>query len=175
VGQEPLYYNALSTGRPVEGGDPKYVSRYLDVPNSPQFPFGFGLSYTTFRYGTTEINQKQLKASALSTSLSRSASKPVLTPSAEVTNTGQRPGEEVVQLYVRLQGTSVAQPVRALKGFQRVTLGVGETKKVTFDLGPEALALWNDRNQFAVEPAKVSIWIAPDSTQGTKAEVEIAP
>ena len=175
VGQEPLYYNALSTGRPVEGGDPKYVSRYLDVPNSPQFPFGFGLSYTSFRYGVTEVSQKQLKASSLSTVLNGSASKPVLTATAEITNTGQRPGEEVVQLYVRLQGTSVAQPVRALKGFQRVTLRTGETKKVTFDLGPEALALWNDRNQFAVEPAKVSIWIASDSTQGTKAEVEIAP
>ena len=175
AGQEPLYYNALSTGRPVEGGDPKYVSRYLDVPDSPQFPFGFGLSYTTFRYGTTEITQKQLKASALSTSLTGSASKPVLTATAEVTNTGQRPGEEVVQLYVRLQGTSTAQPVRALKGFQRVTLGPGETKKVTFDLGAEAVALWNDHNRFAAEPAKVSIWIAPDSTQGTKAELEIVP
>jgi len=175
VGQEPLYYNALSTGRPVEGGDPKYVSRYLDVPNSPQFPFGFGLSYTSFRYGVTEISQKQLKTSSLNTGLHGSASKPALTATAEVTNTGQRPGEEVVQLYVRLQGTTVAQPVRALKGFQRVTMGPGETKKVTFDLSSEAFALWNDHNQFAIEPAKVSIWIAPDSAQGTKAEVEIMP
>jgi beta-glucosidase len=69
----------------------------------------------------------------------------------------------------------VAQPVRVLKGFQRITLAPGETKKVTFDLGPEALALWNDHNRFATEPSKASIWIAPDSTQGTKAKVEIVP
>jgi beta-glucosidase len=175
VGQEPLYYNALSTGRPVEGGDPKYVSRYLDVPNSPQFPFGFGLSYTTFRYGATEVSQKQLKASVLNTALSANGSKAALTATAEVTNTGQSAGEEVVQLYVRLQGTSVAQPVRTLKGFQRVTLGPGETKKVTFDLGPDAFALWNDHNHFATETSKVNIWVAPDSIQGTKAEVEILP
>ncbi len=83
--------------------------------------------------------------------------------------------EPVVQLYVRLQGTSVAQPMRALKGFRRVALAPAETKKVTFDLGPEAFAMWNDRNQFAVEPAKVSIWISPDSARGTAGAVEIVP
>jgi beta-glucosidase len=184
VGQEPLYYNALNTGRPAdkydltkppESGDDKYVSRYIDVPNSPQFPFGFGLSYTTFRYGATEVSEKQLKASTLSTALNGGGSKPVLTATAEVTNTGQRPGEEMVQLYVRLLGTSVAQPVRALKGFQRVALGPGETKKVTFELSTEAFALWKDHNQFAVEPAKVSVWVAPDSAHGAEAALEIVP
>jgi beta-glucosidase len=132
-------------------------------------------TYTSFRYGATEVGQKQLKASALNVALNSNGSKPVLTATAEVTNSGQRPGEEVVQLYVRLQGTSVAQSVRALKGLQRITLRAGESKKVTFDLGSEAFALWNDHNRFAVETAKVSVWIAPDSSQGTKAEVEIAP
>ncbi|HEY7615686.1 MAG TPA: glycoside hydrolase family 3 N-terminal domain-containing protein, partial [Terriglobales bacterium] len=164
VGQLPLYYNALNTGRPAgkfdlskppAGGDDKYVSRYIDEQNSPQFPFGYGLSYTSFRYGPTEINVKQLKASALNAGLN--GGKAALTASAEITNAGSRAGEEVVQLYVRLQGTSVAQPVRALKGFQRVSLGPGEARKVTFAPEPEAFALWNDRNQFAAEPAKVTI------------------
>ncbi len=133
VGQEPLYYNALNTGRPADkndltdppgGSDDTYVSRYIDERNDPQFPFGYGLSYTTFRYGSTEISASQLKASELATGLHDSAgrARAVLTASVDVTNTGSRPGEEVVQLYVRLIGTSVAQPVRALKGFQRISL-----------------------------------------------------
>ncbi len=99
----------------------------------------------------------------------------MLTASAEVTNTGSRPAEEVVQLYVRLQGTSMTQPVRALKGFQRIPLAPGETKKVTFMLRPEAFALWDDQNHFVVEPAKVTVWIGPDSAHGSGAELEIQP
>jgi len=183
VGQEPLYYNALSTGRPIGNtdltkppSDEKYVSRYLDEQNTPQFPFGFGLSYTNVRYGATEVSRKQLKASSLNTNLHASGvDEPALTVSAEVMNTGSRPVEEVIQLYVRLQGTSVAQPVRALKGFRRIALAPGETKKVTFGLGPDAFAMWNEQNQFAVESAKVSIWISPDSAHGTAGAVEIVP
>jgi beta-glucosidase len=186
VGQEPLYYNALNTGRPADkkdltnppgGDDDTYVSRYIDERNDPQFPFGYGLSYTTFRYGSTEISASQLEASGLTTDLNASAdpSKAVLTASVDVTNTGSRPGEEVVQLYVRLIGTSVAQPVRALKGFQRVSLAPGERKKVTFALGPDAFALWNDRNQWVVEAAKVAVWISPDSAHGSPATVQILP
>ena len=183
VGQEPLYYNALSTGRPIDNTDPtkppsddKYLSRYIDEQNSPQFPFGYGLSYTSLRYGATEVSRNQLKASSLNAIHDASGMhEPALTASAEVTNTGSRAAEEVVQLYVRLQGTSVAQPVRALKGFRRVALAPGETKKVTFAVGPDAFAIWNDRNQFAVEPAKVSIWISPDSEHGTAGAVEIVP
>jgi beta-glucosidase len=185
VGQEPLYYNALSTGRPADKadlskppstGDDKYVSRYIDEQNSPQFPFGYGLSYTSFRYGGTELNTKQLKASTLQAEPDGvSQSRTALTASAEVANTGSRAGEEVVQVYVRLEGTSVAQPVRALKGFQRVSLAPGETRKVTFALPPDAFALWNDRNQFAVESAKVTVWIGPDSAHGAAATLEILP
>jgi beta-glucosidase len=183
VGQEPLYYNALSTGRPVDNADPtkppsddKYLSRYIDEQNTPQFPFGYGLSYTSLRYGVTEVSGKQLKASRLNANLhATGVHGPALTASAEVVNTGSRPAEEVIQLYVRLQGTSVAQPVRALKGFRRVALAPGETKRVTFGLGPEAFAMWNDQNQFAVEPLKVSIWISPDSAHGTAGAVEIVP
>jgi beta-glucosidase len=183
VGQEPLYYNSLSTGRPAKQEDlpippktseEKYVSRYIDEQNTPQFPFGYGLSYTTFRYGSTQLHQQQLKASQLSAALGHDA-KPVLTASAEVSNTGSRSGDEIVQLYVRLQGTSVAQPVRALKGFQRVSLAAGETKKVTFQLAADAFSLWNDQNQLAVEPSRATIWISPDSAHGAEARIEIVP
>jgi beta-glucosidase len=186
VGQLPLYYNALNTGRPADKNDltdppgesdDMYVSRYIDERNDPQFPFGHGLSYTTFRYGSTEVGGSQLKVAELTAGLHDSAdrAKAVMTASTDVTNAGSRPGEEVVQLYVRLMGTSVAQPVRALKGFQRVSLAPGETKKVTFELAPEALALWNDRNQWVVEPARLAVWISADSAHGTPATVHIQP
>ena len=99
----------------------------------------------------------------------------MLTVSVDVTNTGSRPGEEIVQLYVRLMGTSVSQPVRALKGFQRIALAPGETKKVTFALAPEAFALWNDRNEWVVEPTKTAVWISPDSARGAPASFQILP
>jgi beta-glucosidase len=185
VGQEPLYYNALSTGRPPGKIDltrpptdveSKYVSRYIDEQNSPQFPFGYGGSYTTFGYGTTEISKTRLSAAELNQGLSgKTGARDLLTVEATVSNTGSLAGEELVQLYVRLQGTSTAQPVRALKGFQRVALAPGETKKVAFHLDPEAFAIWNDRNQFGVEPAKVTVWISPDSVSGSQAKLEILP
>jgi beta-glucosidase len=185
VGQEPLYYNALSTGRPPGRVDltrpptdveSKYVSRYIDEQNSPQFPFGYGGSYTTFGYGPTEISKTQLSAAELNQRLSgKTGARDALTVEAVVSNTGSRAGEELVQLYVRLQGTSTAQPVRALKGFQRIALAPGETKKVTFHPEPDAFAIWNDRNRFAVEPAKVTVWIGPDSASGSDAKLEILP
>jgi beta-glucosidase len=186
VGQEPLYYNALSTGRPAKSEDlpvppktseEKYVSRYIDEQSTPQFPFGYGLSYTTFRYGPIQLNHSQLTASQVSAALNQGAGAPraMLTATADVSNTGSRSGEEVVQLYVRLQGTSVAQPVRALKGFQRISLAPGETKKVSFELTANSFSLWNDRNQLAIEPARVTIWISPDSAHGSETKIEIVP
>jgi beta-glucosidase len=178
VGQEPLYYDALSTGRPLQYGpqaEKKYVSRYIDEENSPQFPFGFGLSYTTFRYENPSIDKTTLSAKNLNDQLharERSANI-ALNVSAEITNTGTRPAEETVQLYLRLQGTSVALPVRALVGFQRISLGPGETKSVKFPLGPEAFAFWNDQNKFAGEPARVTLWVGPDSSRGVQAALEI--
>ena len=183
VGQEPLYYNSLNTGRPagnfdlskpaVGGGDDKYVSRYIDQQNSPQYPFGFGLSYTSFGYGPLSVSAHELSANSLNQALHQGAGKHVLTASAEVTNTGTRAGVEVVQLYVALRGTSVAQPVRALAGFRRISLAPGETKRVSFELGPEAFALWNAEQQFSAEPAAARVWISPDSAHGTPAEINI--
>lgn len=183
VGQEPLYYNALDTGRPAgnadltkppwEGSD-KYVSRYIDEQNSPQFPFGFGLTYTSFKYGETHLSSPRISAKLLTDELHKeNHSATGLTVSSEVTNTGSRPAEETIQLYVRLQGTSTAQPVRALKGFKRIKLAAGETQRVTFDLGAEAFALWDIENKYVVEPARATVWISPDSAHGSPATLEI--
>jgi len=185
VGQEPLYYNALMTGRPSGSTnltrppydtESRYVSRYIDEQNSPQFPFGYGESYTSFRFGATAINQAELSAAALNQHLNvEGDATSTLTAAADVSNTGSRAGEELVQLYIRLQGTSTAQPVRALKGFERIALAPGETKRVIFNLTPEAFAIWDDRNKFAVEPANVTVWISPDSASGSEAKLKILP
>jgi len=184
VGQEPLYYNALNTGRPAtdpdhpaEKGETKYVSRYIDEKNTPQFPFGFGLTYTTFRYGATSVSTTKASAMEIPVSSLRQAlaakAKKVIAVSADVTNSGSRAGETMAQLYVRLDGTSVAMPVRMLKGFQSVTLGPGETRKVTFDVDAERLALWGAENTFGVEPARVTLWVAPSSVEGEPATLHI--
>jgi beta-glucosidase len=185
VGQEPLYYNALNTGRPAGDADltkppwegsVKYISRYIDEQNSPQFPFGYGLTYTSFSYGPTQASSVQLSAKTLNSGLHdpKHSSNSDLTVSADVTNNGTRASEETVQLYVRLEGTSTAQPVRALKAFQHVNLAAGEKRRVTFHLGPEAFALWDDQNKYVVESARAKIWISPDSAHGSEAIIEIA-
>jgi beta-glucosidase len=184
VGQEPLYYNSLNTGRPTGEIDlthpprnieEKYISRYIDEQNSPQFPFGYGLSYTSYRYGDLKLERTQLSAKALNEQLQKSerSAGAALSVNAEITNTGTRGGVETVQLYLRLQGTSIALPVKALSGFQRIALAPGETKKVTFPLGPEAFAFWNDQNKFAAEPARVTLWVGPDSSHGSEAALQI--
>ena len=185
VGQEPLYYNHLNTGRPAGDTDlthppvnivEKYVSRYIDEQNTPQFPFGYGGSYTSFTYGGTKISTQRLSSTALNAELKDAEHEATaLTAEADVTNAGARAGQEVVQLYIQLLGTSVAEPVRMLKGFKMVAIAPGETKRVTFELKPEAFAIWNATNEFAAEPAKVKVWISPDSANGTAAEAEILP
>ena len=184
VGQEPLYYNALSTGRPIGGSelmhlpqvaDDKFVSRYIDEENTPQFPFGYGLSYTGYRYGQLDISKTQLSAKSLNEGLraSERSSNATMSVSTEITNIGTRAGEETVQLYIRLQGTSVAQPVRMLSGFQHIVLSPGQTKRVTFTLGPQAFASWNEQNNFTIEPARVTLWVSPDSSRGSEAILQI--
>jgi beta-glucosidase len=173
MGQIPLYYNALNTGRPA--GDfeltrppktslEKYVSRYVDEQNSPQFPFGFGLSYSSLEYSRTHVDSAKLSASDSAIHA---------TASASVRNTGNRAVDEIVQLYVRLTGTSTEEPVRKLVGFKRISLAPGESQTVSFPLGAEDFSLWDIRNKLSVEPSHVQIWISPDSSRGVPAELEI--
>jgi beta-glucosidase len=177
VGQEPCYYNALNTGRPMptnqrslppHEGD-RYISRYIDEVNTPLWSFGHGLSYTTFDYAPVQVGANVVSAEALN----RLGSSLVV--SATVTNTGQRAGSTVAQCYIRLTGTSLARPVRELKGFQRLVLAPGESKRVDFTLTKSELAFWNQARLFHVEPAKLSLWIAPDSSSGTPVQVTIVP
>ena len=181
VGQEPLYYNALNTGRPQsdsahpgEPGEQKYVSRYIDELDSPQFPFGFGLTYTTFTFGATQASAQQISFANLQRAFAEKGKRStVLSVSAEVKNTGTRAGEALPQLYIRLDGTSIAMPVRMLKGFQRFTLAPGESRKVTFELDAETFAFWGAENKFGVEPARLTVWIAPNSAEGQSATLDI--
>jgi beta-glucosidase len=177
VGQEPLYYNALSTGRPADGIDlshrptnpnERYHSRYIDELNSPLFPFGFGLSYASFSFSEVTLSGRTISASEMNAGQAMP-----LKVSAEVRNVSDRPGTEVVQLYIRQQGTSVARPVRELQGFQRVAIGAGASKRVEFTLGREALRFWNASMEDIVEPARVTVWIGPNSQEGAQAQFEI--
>ena len=184
LGQIPVYYNALNTGRPAKqtemakftnGGDQKYVSRYLDETNLPQFPFGFGLAYSTLHYGATELGKQELRLDWLKEGLANnSSSAPApLQASTNITNAGSYPVNETAQLYVRLEGTSVSMPVRMLKGFQKIAIAPGETKRVVFAVPAEAFAFWNDQNTFTIEPSRVTIWISGDSASGTGTTIEI--
>ncbi len=176
VGQEPLYYNHFSTGRPADGVDlsrppktnaEKYLSRYVDVPNSALYPFGYGLTYSTISYSATSVSSTSLSAKDLNAGTAK------LTVTAELHNTGGRAADEVVQLYIRQTNTSIVRPVRELKGFRRVTLAPGASQKVEFTLGRDELKFWNIDMKDLVEPAQLTVWVAPDSTGGKPAQVVI--
>jgi beta-glucosidase len=174
-GQEPIYYNTLNTGRPRSDpiglgstkADPYYVTGYIDEKNTPLYPFGYGLTYTRFEYSPVSVDEATIGAGALNRGDSH------LTVTADIRNTGPRAGTETAQLYIRLRGTSVARPVRELKGFERVHLAPGESRRVQFTLGREELSFWNIDMKDVAEPGSLYIWVAPDSTQGEPAKVEI--
>lgn len=154
VGQEPLYYNHQPTGRPVPEGTKefrKYQSNYLDVRNDPLYPFGYGLSYTTFSY-----SDLQLSATEMSPTGSVEAS-------VTVTNIGNVDATEIVQLYIRDLVASVSRPVKELKGFERITLKAGESRKVTFAITPETLKFYNYDLKYILEPGDFNIMVGPNS------------
>jgi beta-glucosidase len=155
----------------------KFISRYIDEQNSPQFSFGFGLTYTQFAYSKPEISVTQLKAKALNDQLQEGPTdaSSAMTVSATITNTGNAAAEEVAQLYVGVRGTDVEEPVRKLAGFARVNLAPGESKRVSFALGTDTLAVWDLHNQWRVEPSMVRVWVSPDAAHGEPAQFEIVP
>lgn len=153
VGQIPIYYNHKNTGRPFKDGDRgQFKSKYLDEMNSPLFPFGYGLSYTTFRYGDI----------ALSDTIVNGAKKHI-TASISVTNTGKYSGEETVQLYINDPVASITRPVKELKDYQKVMLAPGETKKITFNITPEALKFYNHHLVYDWEPGLFNLYIGTNS------------
>ncbi len=165
VGQIPIYYAHLNTGRPTppgEAGIPMgnpvnpqgYTSKYLDVDFTPEYPFGFGLSYATFDYRNLRLSSPRMTRGG------------TLTVSVEVANTGSRAGDEVAQLYIRDVTGSVARPVRELKGFQRVHLKPGEARTVSFTVAEKDLAFYNPSMQRVTEPGDFDVWIAPNSDGG---------
>ncbi len=150
IGQIPLYYNSKSTGRPLSEKD-KYTSRYLDSPNSPLFPFGYGLSYTIFSYRNVKISSSSIKENES------------LTVSVQVENTGKRAGEEVVQLYLRDDFATVTRPVKELKGFKKISLNPGERRTVEFIITPDAMSFYNLAMKKIVEPGTFTVYVGGNS------------
>lgn len=154
VGQIPIYYNHLNTGRPVPEGTKsyrKFQSNYLDVRNDPLFPFGYGISYTTFSYGEPRLSSDHM---------SKDGSVKV---TVSVTNTGGRDADEIVQLYIRDMVAKISRPVKELKGFRRIHLAKGETREVEFEITPDLLKYYDGELNYGFEPGEFLIMTGPDS------------
>lgn len=181
TGQEPLYYAQLPTGRPALNvdlthppteGTSKYVSRYVDEQNSALYPFGYGLSYTTFSYSQPTISSPSLTVSKIMTPRGQPTDEK-LTIGVDVKNTGSVAGTDVAQLYLRVMGGSTEQPVRALKGFQRVMLAPGESKHVEFKVGFDEMSYITLRGAMAVEPANDTFFVGDSSLATNQVEFKI--
>jgi len=153
VGQIPIYYNHLNTGRPYVEGKERFVTSYIDVPNCPLFPFGYGLSYTKFEYSAITLNKKELKGDD------------ILSASVTVTNTGKVAGEEVVQLYLNDPVASISRPVKELKGYQKILLQPGESKVVQFNISTELLKFYNSKLEYDWEPGEFNFFIGTSSAE----------
>ena len=174
VGQEPLYYAQMPTGRPAHGdlthlpanAQEKFLSRYLDEENSALYPFGWGLSYTRFSYSQPAVSKASI-------SVPDAGQGAALTVGVDVKNTGSVAGTEVVQLYLRNTSASVEQPVRELKGFERVTLAPGESKHVEFPLGFDELSFYNVESKQVVEPTIYKVWVGGSSLADKEASFDV--
>ena len=151
VGQVPIYYAQKNTGRPSSDDSPKFQSNYLDAPNAPLFPFGYGLSYTTFSYSEVTLDNVLVKK------------KGNIVASVVVTNNGPYDGEEVVQLYIRDLVGSITRPVKELKGFQKIKLKIGESKKVEFTLTDKELGFYTSEGKYVIEPGEFLVMIGTNS------------
>ena len=160
VGQIPIYYSYKKTGRPPDVNN-KYTSKYLDVPVTPLYPFGYGLSYTQFRITNLQISAQSIRPNGQ------------LFVSVEVENTGRRAGDEVVQLYLRDVAASRTRPVKELKGFERITLGPGEKRRVNFTLTREHLGFYNREMRFVVEPGDFKVIVGNSSEGGSEAGFKV--
>ncbi len=156
VGQAPIYYNHMNTGRPKpsELSAMGFVSRYIDCPNRPLFPFGYGLSYTTFDFGKPSLSADTMYPGE------------TLTASVTVKNTGDRAGSAVVQLYIRDCVASLVRPVRELRGYEKVWLAPGETRTVSFEINESMLAFHTADGSFKSEPGKFEVWLSADAESG---------
>ena len=164
VGQIPLYYNHFNTGRPVADGADRFFSfqsNYLDVRNDPLYPFGYGLSYTTYQYGELKLDSKTMSPHGQ------------ITVTIPVTNTGNRDGIEVVQLYIRDVVGSIARPVKELKGFQRLSLKAGETATATFTIDASKLKFYNYDLKEVVEPGEFDVMVGPNSRDLKRATITV--
>jgi len=162
LGQVPIFYNHKNTGRPSAPNSPKFQSNYLDVPNTPLFPFGYGLSYTTFSYGDISISKTNAKGNEK------------ITASITVTNNGKFDGQEVVQLYIRDVVGSITRPLKELKGFQKISLKAGESKTVSFSISPENLKFYNYNLKYDWEPGEFHIMIGGNSDDVKMAKINWA-
>jgi beta-glucosidase len=160
VGQVPIYYNHKNTGRPPLATE-KYTSKYIDEDWQPLYPFGYGLSYTNFRYENLQLSQTKLLPFGR------------LLVSADVVNIGPRAGEEVVQLYIRDVVASRTRPVRELRGFRKIYLRPGERTTVTFELGPHELGFYNGQMEWVVEPGEFRVWVGPNSVEALEGRFEV--
>ena len=164
MGQIPIYYNHLNTGRPVGEGTQKFVkfqSNYLDVRNEPLYPFGYGLSYTKFEYGDVVLSSNQMTVDG------------AITASVAVKNTGRYDADEVVQLYIRDVVGSISRPVKELKGFQRIHLNAGESQTVTFEITPDLLKFYDYNLDYVIEPGDFDVMIGPNSRDVKKKTITI--
>jgi beta-glucosidase len=162
TGQEPLYYNHNRTHDPDDAAD--FTSRYSDASGKPFYPFGYGLSYTTFKFANLRLSKNSIKAGEATE------------VSVELTNTGSLAGDAVAQLYIHQRYGSASRPVRELKGFERLALQPGETKTLRFSLGKEQLEFWSPQTrQWVVEPSTFDVWIGEDSAATLHAEMNVTP